>query len=597
MNASGQSWYRGYGVVQKLRDWLSDSLSISAERRGEVYLEVSQAATLRDASYWLQIFFAAGIATLGLILDSPAVIIGAMLISPLMGPILSGGLALAAGDLVLGVRAALKVVLSCLVSVGVAVLLVWVLPFKEVTSEISSRFQPTTLDLLVALFSGAIGSISTCTRAKGVVTSIPGVAIAVALMPPLCVVGFGLGVAASVGDGQGLRIGAGGSLLFLTNLVAITFTAMLVFLTLQINTRQVKALVASELRQDVERLQVRAFLRRTPILGKLRWFQSLSARVVSTAAVLALLAIPLAQSFSHLKDEITRKNQEDKLLNAAARLCEEKLSGNDAGPRCYAGHVALSIDNDRAVVNLRVFTRKPYSEAERATFLKEAASILRRSTTSVSLQLVEIPTTSRNLIAAQANEQKRPEPAPTLDQLQTSLSRAVDSSLQSLLFPAGGQLVDYRITTSPTGPLQVSIAYLSEHVISEDAQTLLAAEVRQKLGDKNAAVEFAAVPSAPSSIKFRLNEVSLSKGNKARLDSAGRALKDHPLLYLSIQVDQAKDENPARAVERTGSILDYLKSKWSVDSGRIHFVPVQGSTLRTHTILNCKISLPERVPA
>ena len=137
--------------------------------------------------------FSAGIATLGLALNSPAVIIGAMLISPLMGPILASGLALATGDFVLGTRAVVNLALSCLAAIAFAVLLVALLPFKEVTAEIAARTQPNTLDLVIALFSGAVGSIAVCKEVKGVVTSIPGVAIAVALMPPLCVVGYGIG--------------------------------------------------------------------------------------------------------------------------------------------------------------------------------------------------------------------------------------------------------------------------------------------------------------------------------------------------------------------------------------------------------------------
>lgn len=81
------------------RGGLAGLLGIDPERKEEIYLQLARAATLRDAYHWLLILFAAGIATLGLVLNSPAVIIGAMLISPLMGPILAAGLALAAGDL------------------------------------------------------------------------------------------------------------------------------------------------------------------------------------------------------------------------------------------------------------------------------------------------------------------------------------------------------------------------------------------------------------------------------------------------------------------------------------------------------------------
>jgi uncharacterized hydrophobic protein (TIGR00271 family) len=595
MSAPDHSRDRGYESVQKLRDWFSRSLGISARRRDEVYLEVSHAATLRDASYWFQIFFAAGIATLGLILDSPAVIIGAMLISPLMGPILSSGLALAAGDLVLGIRATLNLLLSCMTAVGFAVLLVWALPFKEVTSEISSRVQPTTLDLLVALFSGAIGAISTCKRAKGMVTSIPGVAIAVALMPPLCVVGFGIGLAASVSISQGLQIAGGGALLFLTNLVAITFTAMFVFLALQIGTRDVRSRVADLLEQDIENLWVRSLLRRTPILGKLKWFQSLSARVVSTTAVLTLLAIPLAQSFTHLKNEITRKQQEDELLSTATRLCQEKMSGKLEGPRCYVGHVALAIDSDRAVVNLRVFTRKPYSELEKTKFLNQAAAILRRSPESISLQLVEIPTAASDLIAAETTPKKPTEPVLTAVQLQNGLVRAVDSSLQSLQLPAPAQMIDYKLAAGSKAPFEVTIAYLSDHLISTDAQNLLSSEVRQRLGDDQAAVEFQSVLSTPISIDFRADEATLSKKNAALLERAGQTLKDHPLLSLSVQVDQAKYEKPERAVERRQYILDYFKTNWTVDPGRIHFSSSENPQRRMRTVLELRMVLGHQV--
>ena len=67
------------------RDWLSDNLEIDAIRKEEVYLGICNSVALRDVSYWIEVLFAAGIATLGLVLNSPAVIIGAMLISPLMG--------------------------------------------------------------------------------------------------------------------------------------------------------------------------------------------------------------------------------------------------------------------------------------------------------------------------------------------------------------------------------------------------------------------------------------------------------------------------------------------------------------------------------
>ena len=332
----------GTQPIRKFRNWLAGNLGIQSETKSEIYSDISQAATLLDAVYWLQIFFAAGIATLGLVLNSPAVIIGAMLISPLMGPILSGGLALSAGDLVLGIRAAVNLLLSCTVAIGIASLLIWLLPFKEVTAEIAARTQPNTLDLLIALFSGAIGSVSICKQSKGVVTSIPGVAIAVALMPPLCVVGFGIGMAASISGSEGWHIARGGALLFLTNLVAITFTAMVVFALLQINAADVRKRMRPWLQQDSESILVRALLLRMPSLGRFKWFQSLPARIAFAALGLVILAIPLSKSYIQLKQEFSRKRQESQILQAASRLCQKKTPEKGPGPRCYIGHLAVT---------------------------------------------------------------------------------------------------------------------------------------------------------------------------------------------------------------------------------------------------------------
>ncbi|HEX6280132.1 MAG TPA: DUF389 domain-containing protein, partial [Pyrinomonadaceae bacterium] len=134
-------------------------MGVEEDRKEALYIELSGGTTLFDLVYWLQIMFSAGIATLGLVMNSPAVIIGAMLISPLMGPILAAGLALASGDIILGIRALAKLCLSCGLAVGFAIVLVAILPFKEMTNEIAVRTQPNTLDLIIALFSGAVGSI------------------------------------------------------------------------------------------------------------------------------------------------------------------------------------------------------------------------------------------------------------------------------------------------------------------------------------------------------------------------------------------------------------------------------------------------------
>jgi len=221
----------------RLQTWLG----IQAGAKPKVYGQIFAASEIGSLSYWLEIFFSAGIATFGLVESSPAVIIGAMLISPLMGPIMGTGLALAVGDLFWGIKAVLNLLVSIAVSIAFSGFLVWLLPFHSATPEILSRTTPNLLDLGIALLSGLAGSVVVSRGSGDGVTALPGVAIAVALMPPLCVMGFGLG------SGANFEIMGGAGLLFLTNLVAIVASAFLVFLLVGLNTAEVQtAMIASE---------------------------------------------------------------------------------------------------------------------------------------------------------------------------------------------------------------------------------------------------------------------------------------------------------------------------------------------------------------
>ena len=304
---------------------LAGLLRITQERTEEIYLDLDKSASLLDSSYWLQIIFSSGVATLGLALNSPAVIIGAMLISPLMGPILSAGLALASGDLILGLRAGASLLLSSLAAVAFSVLLIAFLPFKELTAEILARTNPTTLDLAVALFSGAVGAIATCKEAKGVVTSIPGVAIAVALMPPLGVVGYGIGFALSLNAAQGMRVARGGGLLFLTNLVAITFAAMIVFVALGMGKPQVKRKIEEKPEDDRESVFFGRLLQSFHLSDKLSRIEGYPVRFLMIVIPLLLILIPLSQSLRQLREEYTRERQENRIHRLAADIWQQQF--------------------------------------------------------------------------------------------------------------------------------------------------------------------------------------------------------------------------------------------------------------------------------
>lgn len=161
------------------------------------------------------------IATLGLLADSAAVIIGAMIIAPLMGPILGIAYATAVGNRKLLRRSSLTVLGGVILTIMTAWITSSIIGLKTVDTEIMSRVNPTLIDFGIAMAAGTAGAFANTRRS--ISNTLPGVAIAIALVPPLSVVGIGL----SLGEQS---ISTDAFLLFLTNLICIIFFGALVFL-------------------------------------------------------------------------------------------------------------------------------------------------------------------------------------------------------------------------------------------------------------------------------------------------------------------------------------------------------------------------------
>ena len=150
---------------------------------------IRSGAEFKGANLWVLIF-AIFIASLGLNTNSTAVIIGAMLISPLMGPIIGMGLAAGISDFALMKKSLRNYAVATVISIITATLYFATSPLSEAQSELLARTSPTIYDVFIAIFGGAAGILALSTR--GNTNVIPGVAIATALMPPLCTAGFGL---------------------------------------------------------------------------------------------------------------------------------------------------------------------------------------------------------------------------------------------------------------------------------------------------------------------------------------------------------------------------------------------------------------------
>jgi uncharacterized hydrophobic protein (TIGR00271 family) len=201
---------------------------ISKERRAEVRITLREGSQ-PDFDYFLLVVLSSIIATQGLLVNSPAIIIGAMLVAPLMSPLIGLGLSSITGDGSLLRDSISSIIRGAILSILIAFVFTWInknLPFVvlyELPEEVLARMTPGPIDLGVALAGGAAAAFALAM--PHISAALPGVAIATAIMPPLCTIGIGLAVGR-------WDVAGGASLLFITNVVAITFAATLVFFSL-----------------------------------------------------------------------------------------------------------------------------------------------------------------------------------------------------------------------------------------------------------------------------------------------------------------------------------------------------------------------------
>lgn len=177
--------------VFAIRSFLSEYLDLHKDKDDESLAvdSIRKGVVFKGANLWILIF-ATFMASLGLNVNSTAVIIGAMLISPLMGPIMGIGLAVGVSDFDLVKRSFKSFLITTAFSVVTSTIFFLISPLAEAQSELLARTSPNIYDVLIALFGGLAGVVALSTKEKGNV--IPGVAIATALMPPLCTAGYGL---------------------------------------------------------------------------------------------------------------------------------------------------------------------------------------------------------------------------------------------------------------------------------------------------------------------------------------------------------------------------------------------------------------------
>lgn len=297
------------------QDRLAAAFEITADSRSTRVATLLARSRRGSAAYWLQLVLATTIATLGLILNSTAVVIGAMLVSPLMSPIVELGMGLAVGSPLLVLRSFLRVVKSIILAIAGAAAITVLLPFHETTSEIATRTSPTALDLLVAVCCAIAAAYAQVRPASETSSTAAGTAIGIALVPPLCVVGYGLGTRSS-------DIAKGSALLFTANFCAIVLFAILCFLLLGFDRANVKALEEQELEADGNSLGTRIGR------GLARLFSSRYGwplRLLMPIALVAAVIVPLVRALHEVSWEVRVRRAAERILSTQPRAVQTSL--------------------------------------------------------------------------------------------------------------------------------------------------------------------------------------------------------------------------------------------------------------------------------
>ncbi len=207
-------------MLNPIRGLIDRHFTKLTPKEKETVIDNIKAGTCPSNDFYVMTALAAVIATLGIIIGNTIVVIGAMVVAPLLAPVLSCSLAGVRGEVAMFNRSIREEIKGALLAIAIAIIVAYIVPEYELTQEFLMRVQPTLLNLGIAFASGLAGAYA---LAKRLDYTLPGIAISVSLIPPLCVAGI------SIGLRLGWEFTMGALLLFVSNIIAITLAGYIVF--------------------------------------------------------------------------------------------------------------------------------------------------------------------------------------------------------------------------------------------------------------------------------------------------------------------------------------------------------------------------------
>lgn len=464
-----------------LEEKVREQMGVEQWDRPVIFRETAGAALDVGLPYWSILLISGAIAALGLALDNAAVVIGAMLIAPLLAPMMGLALALAVGDVRLAVQTSIIVVVSTVAVIFIAALLTLVLPFEAVTPQITARSRPTTLDLAIAVFSGLAGGVVSVTRSDRLSAAIPGVAIAVALIPPLAVAGF------AIGAGGRWTLLWGSMLLYGANLAGIVFSGTLVFLMIGMHRSKVTTLAMRWHVEEATPTGLAAWTARTSWIRSLGMSETPLKRLGLVLILVAALAIPLTVTLF----ELARETRVEGAVNATAEMFD--IPGRSS---ILSREVVLGDESSR--VFIRVATTEWFGDEARETFERTASA---QAKEPVNLVLEQLPTSAGDLeqlaelLPDQNGLDGTSQSSSSLPTLLAPAWEQIRRAVAALPMPEGARIVGADLQLSHPRHTQLRVGYVAERPLSADMQEVLAHQLTDGIAAPDLTVEFVYVPT------------------------------------------------------------------------------------------------------
>lgn len=521
---------RTEGEDSALEESARERLGVERWDRPLIFRETAEAATDVRLPYWSILVLSGAIATLGLALDNAAVVIGAMLIAPLLAPTMGLALALAMGDVRLASQSGIAIVVSTALVIVTAMVLTLVLPFQTFTPEITARTRPTTLDLGIAVFSGLAGAVVSVTRRKGLSAAIPGVAVAVALIPPLAVAGF------SAGAGFRWSFIKGSMLLYGANLAGIVLSGTLVFLLIGMHRPNVMA-AAATWHADVRPTRLAAWASRTRWFPRLGPVRSPVARIGLVLGFVVALAVPLSITLG----ELARETRVQRAVERASTVFEVR-------GRSSILSLQPAFGNGESQAFLRVATTEWFGDDARETFERIASE---RAGERVRLVLEQLPTSSGDLdqlagLFPIVRQERAPGPPPDLYTLLAPARERIEAALAGLTVPAGIEILGSEMLLGSAARRLLTVGYAAEQPLSRDIDQIFTRQLQMALSAPDLRVRWDRVP---------MDTLSLTgtEADSTRLREVANAMSRYDGLMLAVLADTS--QGAARSDSMIGRLV------------------------------------------